>query len=160
MTQQHQSEGPKGETRARTIIAGRPPPLMPGVSFPAHVALLNEFLNRHLAIVERIESRLLNVQGKDTSRNRDRDYFEQLFSACLFDLPGLPPDLSRLKGQIPAAHLADGFDPVVLEQASHVLDPLHLIVRAYQHWELQRWPGRNGRLLYARVLFGAFMRQL
>lgn len=42
------------------------------VSFPAHVALLNELLTRHQAVVEQIESRLLNVQGKDPSRNRSR----------------------------------------------------------------------------------------
>jgi hypothetical protein len=43
------------------------------VSFPAHVALLNELLTRYQAIVEQIESRLLNVQGREPSRNRSRD---------------------------------------------------------------------------------------
>jgi hypothetical protein len=44
------------------------------VSFPAHVALFNELLTRYQAIVEQIESRLLNVQGREPSRNRSRDY--------------------------------------------------------------------------------------
>ena len=130
-------------------------------SFSDHVALLHEFLNRSHAIVERVESRLLNVQGKEIARSRNRDDLARLFSACFFEAPGIPRDLSRVKGQLAATHLADGFEPVLLEETSHALDPLDLIVRAYEHWDLQRWPGRGGRLSYARVLFGVFMlRQL
>ena len=134
---------------------------MPGVSFSAHVALLNELLTRHQAIVDQIESRVLNVQGKDTARNRSREYFDQVFSSFFYDTPGLPRHLSGLKGQLLAAHIADGFEPVVLDGAAHTLDPLELILRAYDLWEHARWPGRNGRLSYARVLFGVFLlRQL
>jgi hypothetical protein len=134
---------------------------MPGVSFSAHVALLTELLNRHQAIVERIESRLLNVQGKDAARTRSREYFDRTLGSCFYDTPGLPPALSGLKGQLLASHVADGFEPVVLDGAAHTLDPLELILRAYDIWEHARWPGRNGRLAYARVLFGVFLlRQL
>ena len=134
---------------------------MPGISFSAHVALLTELLTRHQAIVDQIESRVLNVQGKDTARNRSREYFDQVFSSCFYDTPGLPRHLSGLKGQLLASHVADGFEPVVLDAAAHTLDPLELILRAYDIWEHGRWPGRNGRLSYARVLFGAFLlRQL
>ena len=134
---------------------------MPGVSFSAHVALLNELLTRHHAIVDQIEGRALNVQGKDTARIRSREYFDQVFSSCFYDTPGLPRHLSGLKGQLLAAHIADGFEPVVLDGAAHTLDPLELILRAYDIWEHARWPGRNGRLSYARVLFGVFLlRQL
>ena len=135
--------------------------LMPGVSFPDHVALLNEWLTVHQAIVEQIESRLLNVQGKDTARHPSRDYFDRIFSACFYDTPGLPRALSGLRGQLLASHVADGFEPVVLDNAAQTLDPLELILRAYHVWEHGRWPGRNGRLSYARVLFGVFLlRQL
>jgi hypothetical protein len=130
-------------------------------SFPAHVALLNELLTRHQAVVEQIESRLLKVQGKDTSRNRSRDYFERSFSSCFYETPGLPRELSALRGQLDASHVADGFEPVVLDGAAHTLDPLELMLRAYHVWEHGRWPGRNGRLSFARVLFGVFLlRQL
>ena len=131
------------------------------VSFSDHVALLNELLTRHQAIVDQIESRVLNVQGKDTARNRSREYFDEVFSSCFYDTPGLPRHLSGLKGQLLASHIADGFEPVVLDGAAHTLDPLELILRAYDIWEHARWPGRNGRLSYARVLFGVFLlRQL
>ena len=49
----------------------------------------------------------------------------------------------------------------LLDRHAHELDPLELIVRAYQHWEHHRWPGRNGRLAYARSLYSVFiLRQL
>jgi hypothetical protein len=134
---------------------------MPAVSFPDHVALVNELLTRHQTIVEHIESRLLNVQGKDVARNRSRDYFDRALDSCFYDTPGVPRVLAELKGQLYASHLADGFEPVVLDGAAHTLDPLELILRAYDIWDHARWPGRNGRLAYARVLFGVFLlRQL
>jgi len=134
---------------------------MPGFSFSDHVALLNELLARHQAIVDQIESRVLNVQGKATARNRSREYFDQVLSSCFYGTPGLPRHLSELKGQLLASHIADGFEPVVLDGAAHTLDPLELILRACDIWEHARWPGRNGRLSYARVLFGVFLlRQL
>jgi hypothetical protein len=130
-------------------------------SFSDHVALLTHFLNRRQGIVESIESRLLNVRGKDASRSRNREYFDETFNSCFFDLPGLPRDLSRLKGQLAATHLADGFEPILLDKYSHELDPLELVVRAYHHWESHRWPGRTGRLTYAQSLYSIFMlRQL
>ena len=96
------------------------------LSFPDHVALLSELLSRHHSIVEQIESRVLNVQGKDTARNRSRDYFDRLFSSCFYDTPGLPRELSDLRGQLAASHIADGFEPVVLDSTAHTLDPLEL----------------------------------
>jgi hypothetical protein len=64
------------------------------VGFSSYIELLSEFLERRREIVEHIENRLLNVRGKATSRNRNRDYFDQLCNACFFDLSGLPRDLS------------------------------------------------------------------
>ena len=130
-------------------------------SFPDHVALLTQFLNRRQEIVDKIESNLLNVRGKDTSRNRNRAFFEHTLNSCFFNVPGLPPDLFRLKGQLAATHVADGFEPILLEKYSHELDPLELIVRAYQHWDHHRWPGRSGRLAHAQTIYSVFMlRQL
>ena len=95
---------------------------MPGVSFLDHIALLTELLNRHDAIVAGIENRLLNVQGKDTARNRSRDDFDRILTSCFYDTPGLPRALSEPKGQLHASHVADGFEPVVLDGAAHTPD--------------------------------------
>jgi hypothetical protein len=127
------------------------------VPFAEHVALLEALLDRRQAIVDLIESRLLNVQGKDVARGANREQIQRLLDACFYDLPGLAPDPSRFRGQLAAAHLADGFEPVSLEHASHVLDPIDLILGAHRHWERHRWPGRNGRDSFARAVFGVFM---
>src|SRR6187402_1901633 len=127
-------------------------------SFSDHVALADRFLHRRQDIVERIEQTLLNVRDKDTSRRRDRPFFERTFGACFFDLPELPPELSRLQGQLAARHLADGFEPVVSENRYvNELDPLELVLRAYEYWDRHRWPGRSGRLSYAQTLYGVCM---
>ncbi len=130
------------------------------MNFGEHVALLREFLDRRQAIVEEIERRLLNVQGKETPRVSRGD-LGFVLESCFFGLPGLPPGLSRLKGQLTAAHLADGFEPIALEGSSHDFDPVELIARAHQHWERHRWPGRNVRLPYAGRLYSVcILRQL
>jgi hypothetical protein len=131
------------------------------MTFGEHVALLREFLNRRQEIVEEIERRLLNVQGKETSRARSRGELEQILESCFFGLPGLDRELSRLKGQLAASHLADGFEPIAFEGSSHDFDPVELILRAQRHWERRRWPGRNVRLPYAGRLYSVFiLRQL
>ena len=85
-------------------------------SFSDHVALLDQFLSHRAGIVERIEESLLNVREKDTARRRDRSYFDRTLNDCFFAAPGLDRDLSRLKGQLAAAHLADGFEPLQLRR--------------------------------------------
>jgi hypothetical protein len=130
------------------------------MNFGEHVALLREFLDRRQAIVEEIERRLLNVQGKEMPR-ASRGELEQALESCFFGVPGLSPGLSRLKGQLAASHLSDGFEPIALEGSSHDFDPVELIVRAHQHWERHRWPGRNVRLPYAGRLYSVcILRQL
>jgi hypothetical protein len=129
--------------------------------FGDHLALVDRFLDRQQTIVERIEQALLNVRDRDTSRRRDRPFFERTFTTCFFGLPDLPGELVRLKGQLAARHLADGFEPVASENTFvNELDPLELILRAYEHWERSRWPGRSGRLSYAGTLFAVFMLRL
>jgi len=130
-------------------------------SFAGHVSLFNEFVDRRQSIVDRIENTLLNVKDKETARHRDHAYFNQLLNACFFGVSGLPHDLLRLKGQLAARHLADGFEPVLLERYSHQLDPLELIVRAYIYWDDHRWPGKSARLTYAQAIYAVFvLRQL
>ncbi|HEY6466331.1 MAG TPA: hypothetical protein VIY69_10095 [Candidatus Acidoferrales bacterium] len=112
-------------------------------------------------IVERIEEKLLNVRGKETEYIRNRAHFDRLLNDCFFTLPGLVPESARLKGQLAAMHVADGFEPIQLDKFSIEFDPLDLIIRAYEHWGTHRWPGRGGRLAWAQVIYSVFLiRQL
>jgi hypothetical protein len=130
-------------------------------SFSTHVVLLDQFLMRHLEIVERIEEKLLNVRGEETEHIRNRAHFDCLLNDCFFALPKLAPELARLKGQLAGTHVADGFEPIQLDRFSTEFDPLDLIIRAYEHWGAHRWPGRGGRLAWARVIYSVFLiRQL
>src|SRR4030095_6526093 len=126
-------------------------------SFDDHLALLQQFLTRRRGIVETVDAPPFNVQGKQISRNRDRRYFEQQLTSCFFGAPGLPRQLFRLRGQLAAAHLADGFEPLPSDRFASELDPLELILRAYGHLELHRWPGKPGRLTYAQTIYTVFM---
>src|SRR5262245_24793425 len=129
------------------------------ISCPDHLSLLASFLDRHSQIVDDVETRLLNVQGKATLRNRKRPDLERVFEACFFESAGLPRTFSALKGQLASAHVADGFEPVMLEQRSHQLDVVELLYRAYNHWDRHRWPGRNGRRAFAETLYSVFVLQ-
>jgi len=126
-------------------------------SFTQHAALLAEFLRQREVIVEGIESRLLNVQAKPLSRSRDRREFERALDACFFESSQLARSRSSWKGQLAAARVEDGLEPVALGRQAHVLDPLELIVRAYEYWDQHRWPGRNGRLTFANTLHAVFV---
>ena len=131
------------------------------MSFAHHLALLDAWLDRRPEVVETIERSLLNVQGKPLSRLRDRQAFGQVLDGCLYGLSGLPRELASLKGQLAARHIADGFEPLRLERFPNELDPLELVVRAYNHWDRHRWPGRSGRVSYADAIFVAcILRQL
>ena len=126
-------------------------------AFADFLELLTQFLDRRPAIVDRIEQTLLNVRDKETARIRQRDYFDRRLTACFFDASGIPAHLAGLKGRLAAAHLADGFEPVVMDRYAHELDPLELIVRAYQYWDRTRWPGRSGRTTYAETVYAVAM---
>ena len=77
-------------------------------------------------------------------------HFEQILDSCFFDAPGLPRDLSRLKGatggRAPGGWLRADRARRLLRTSSirwsSSLAPM-------QHWERHRWPGRNVRLPYA-----------
>ena len=124
------------------------------MNFGAHVALLREFLDRREPIVAQIEGRLLNARAKGGG-------LEPILESCFFAQPGLPPGLAQLKGQLTAAHLGDGFEPIAFEGPAHDLDPAALTVLAHRQWERHRWPGRNVRLRYAARVYSVFLlRQL
>lgn len=125
--------------------------------FADHVALLGQLLDGRQEIVGRIQSHLLNVRGKETSRRRDRPYFERLLDSCFFSLPGLPSGSAQLTAQLAARHEIDGFEPVVLKQFVNQFDPLELIPRAYHYWDHHHWPGRSGREQYAHSIYAAVM---
>jgi hypothetical protein len=130
-------------------------------SFTDHLALLTEFVNRRQEIVERLED-LLNAKGKGYLQVKEYEYFRRRLGAAFFDLPGLPPHLTLLRGQLQAKRLADGFLPIVTEDLSNGdIDPVEFIARGLDHWEHTTWPGRNIRLTYAHTLYALFMlRQL
>ena len=132
-----------------------------GFSFSDHLALLAHFLNHHREIIESIAAGLLTPRNKEAWRSRGREHLDRVFTACFFDSVKHAGHLSQLQGQLAETHLADGFEPARLDRQSRELDPLALIVRAWDHWDSHRWPGRNGRLAYGRTLFAVFMvRQL
>src|SRR4051812_13967540 len=84
-----------------------------------------------------------------------------MFNDCFFESTRLPRNLSRLNGQLSAARLADGFEAAAGDGYSRELDLVELVLRAYHHWDRDRWPGRTGRIAYAQSLYSAFvLRQL
>ena len=131
------------------------------VRFADHVALLTAFVACRQEIIEQIESRLLNVRARDASLAGTREAFAHAFTSCFFDSSAVPRALVQLRGQLAARHASVGFEPVVRDAVGHELDPLELVLRAYQHWDDSRWPGKNGRLAYARSLYAVYvLRQL
>ena len=121
------------------------------LSFPDHVRLLEHLLAHRQDIVDELDRRLLNVRGEAIGPHTPRDVFEDIVNGCFFES----------SGELAAAHLADGFEPMPGDASSRALDLVELVLRAHHHWRRDRWPGRNGRLVYARSLYGAFMlRQL
>ena len=126
------------------------------VSFPDHVALLAAYLDRRGLIVEAVERQVLNVQDKAPARSRDRGRLEDLLLES-FDRTVALPHRSASYAALAAAHAADGFQPLSQDVYSHRLDPVDLVMRAYDHWDATRWPGRNGRVALAHVVYSASM---
>jgi hypothetical protein len=132
-----------------------------GFSFSDHVALLEQFLAGRQRIVDDIDRRLLNVRGKAITQETDRGCFDEIFISCFFESPAALPQASRFKGQLAAAHLAEGFDPGPADGYSREVDPVSLVLHAHRLWDRDRWPGRTGRLAYAQSLYAVFiLRQL
>ena len=132
-----------------------------GFSFSDHIGLLGQFLAGRQQIVEDIDRRLLNVRGKATAQATDCRFFDDILTKCFFESPAVSTEGSRLKGQLAAAHLAEGFDPVPADDYSREIDPVGLVRYAQHVWDRDRWPGRNGRIAYAQSVYAVFiLRQL
>ena len=129
------------------------------VPYEAHVQLLRLFLAQRAPIVERILE-LLNAQQKPLHYQQDRAYLSRVFEDCFFNLPALAPGQSFLRGQLKAAHRAQGFIPAEIPgMHNDVVDPAEMMMRAFQVWRMTRWPGRNGRARYGQTLFNLFLIQ-
>jgi hypothetical protein len=132
-----------------------------GFSFADHIGLLEHFLAGRQEIVDQIDRRLLNLKGKASRQHTGHGSWADMLNGCFFELPTLSRQASRLNGQLAAARLADGFEPVAADGYARELDPADLVLRAHHHWDHSRWPGRNGRIIYAQSLYAVFMmRQL
>ena len=128
-----------------------------GFSFSDHIGLLGQFLAGRRQIVEDIDRRVLNVRGKAAAQGTDRASFDDILTSCFFESPAVSAEGSRLKGQLAAAHLAEGFDPVPADGYPREVDPVGLVHYAQHVWDRDRWPGRNGRISYAESLYAVFI---
>ena len=110
-------------------------------AFSGHTALLERLLARRGEIVDTIERRLFSTRGKAHAQEGDRESIAEVFN------------VSQLSARLDAAHLEDGFEPARQDGYARGLDPVELVLRACHHWDSTRWPGRNGRLVFAHRLF-------
>lgn len=136
----------------------RPVGAGPGqVSFSAHIELLQRFLAHRAEIVEGIQG-LLNAQRKPVEYLQDRALLSGDFEDAFFALAGLTHDQVRLRGQLEEAHWASGFMPREIAGLHNGLaEPAEMMVRGFHLWRLTRWPGRNGRVRYAHMLFNLYV---
>ena len=125
--------------------------------FSDYIALLGQFLASRHEIVEALERRLFSARGKANAQNGDRESIADTFSASFFESPTISGHFSRLNGQLDAAHLRDGYEPARQDGYARGLDPVELVLRACHYWDCTRWPGINGRLVYAQSLYAVFM---
>jgi hypothetical protein len=128
-----------------------------GFPFSRYIAVLEQFLAGRRDIVDDIERRLLNVRGKRAGQHSDRGSLDGMLNSCFVESPAGAHDALRLKGQLAAAHLSDGFETTSGDGYSRELDPVELILRARHEWDRDRWPGRNGRIAYAQSLYAVFI---
>lgn len=125
--------------------------------FSDHIALLEQLLSSRQAIAEGLERQLFSARGKAAAQNGDRESIADIFHGCFFESPAISRHLSRLNGQLHAAHLADGFEPARQDGYARELDPSELVLRACHYWDSSRWPGRNGRFVFAQNLYAVFV---
>ena len=128
---------------------------MIGEFFQAHVDLFRLFLSHSDDIVERIQG-LLNAQRRSVDYLQDVLLLSRSVEDCFFAL--LTQSQSRLRGQLEDAHWAHGFRPREIAGIRNgLIDPGEMMVRGFYLWQQTRWPGRNGRIRYARTLFSLYM---
>jgi hypothetical protein len=119
--------------------------------FSDHIALLEQLLAGRREIVQTLERRLFGAKGKAMAQHRDRESIADIFGTCFFESPTISQHLSRMNGQLDAAHLADGFEPARQDGYSRGLDLVELMLRACHHWDSTRWPGTTAGLSTRRA---------
>ena len=131
-----------------------------GFPFANHIALVERLLAGRHAIIDGLERQLFSGRGKAYALSGDRESIADIFNATFVDALTNTPHLPDLMGQLAAAHVADGYEPLK-DGYTRDLDPVELVLRACHYWDRDRWPGRNGRLRYAEALYTAcILRQL
>ena len=126
------------------------------VPFPAHIELLRAFIAQRDPIVERIQV-VLNAQQKPVQYLQDRASLSRQFEDCFFAAP-VAREQFALRGQLQAAHWANGFRPRDMPGIpNEMFDPADMVARAFNLWRNTRWPGRNGRVRYAQTLFNLYV---
>src|SRR5688572_15590584 len=104
-----------------------------GFPFSDHIGLLEQLLDSRPGVVGELERRLFSARGKADAQSGDRASIADIFNTCFFESPSISRHFSRLNGQLDAAHLADGFEPVRQDRYSRELDPVELVLRAYHY---------------------------
>jgi len=118
------------------------------VPFQAHIDLLDVFLSRRDAIVERIQG-LLNAQRKPAEYLQNGVLLSRDLDDCF---------ASHLRRQLEAVHWAGGFRPREIPGLHNgAADPSEMMMRAFYLWQQTRWPGRNGRVRYGHTLFNLYV---
>ena len=129
--------------------------------FQTHVELLRLFLTHREDIVESIEA-VLNAQRKPIGYLQDRSLLSRHFEDCFFARTAVTASQTRiqtrLRGQLEEAYWAQGFRP---RQVHHLhndlIHPAEMMIRGFHCWQQTRWPGRNGRMHYAQMLFNLYV---
>ena len=129
-------------------------------AFSDYIELLEQFLAGRSRIVEDIDRRLLNVRGMTAGTGADRALIDEALTRCFFESPAVSTKTRRLNDELTAAHRAAGFDPVPARDSSREIDPAGVVRYAHHVWNRDRWPGRNGRIAYARSVFALFILRL
>jgi hypothetical protein len=125
--------------------------------FQAHVELLQLFVEHRDEIVERIEG-LLNAQRKPIEFLRDVPLLSRQLEDCFFTLPEVTHSQSGLRRQLEEAHWASGFKPRETPgEHNDLIDPAEMMSRAFHMWQRTRWPGRQGRVRCAHILFNLYL---
>ena len=123
--------------------------------FLAHIELLQFFLAHRDEIVERIQG-VLNAQRKPLEYLQDGPLLSRRLEDGFFI--GATQSQSRLRGQLEEAHWSSGFRPRELPGLHNgLVDPAEMMIRGFHLWQQTRWPGRNGRIRYAHMLFNVYV---